>query len=173
MMIPIKEQIDYIKKDEITRNIFVKYTNVDDFPELSESTREILKKYGLPSYEWYFPPLITDGKIRKLSNSLLLLGENKIIREKYCIEIPTQRYITLSGNGEKTLINTSIEKFIETDYLLSKYTDEIENKKIFGPYWENHEKYAKALQKLLEEAEPQIMETTWANQIDERFNGVI
>lgn len=173
MMISIKEQIDYIIKDDISGNTFVKYTNVEEFPEIEETTRKILKHHGLPNDEWSFPPLLTDGKIRKLSNSLLMVGENKIIEKKYCIEIPSQRFITLSGNGKKRLINTSIEKFIEVNYLLCKYTDEIEDKNIFGSYWENHEKYAKALQKLLEESEPQIMETIWGNQIDERFNGVI
>lgn len=172
-MVSIEEQIAYITKDFGT---FVKFTNTEDFPELSETTRSFLKNYGVYSYEKGYPPLVTDGILKKLDNDLIQIGKFHELNGKfYCINSETSQIVGYETSKNRIyIINSSIQKYIETLYTYKLFSWEIEGEEVLGEYWENHEKYAKKLQEMLETVEPNIMEyPTWGIQVEERFLGVI
>lgn len=56
----IEQKIGYIGRDK-----FVKFTNTNEFPKLSEKVNKFLSEVGIYSDRKGYPYLITDGKLKK------------------------------------------------------------------------------------------------------------
>ncbi len=172
-MVTIEEQFKIIMAEGFGN--VVTFTNSDDFLELSIESRGFLKTYGLMNYEYTMPPLLTDGILKKYNNNLIQIGIDNV-DQLYCIDTNTDEFVLIDLKNKKHIINSSIIKFIESKYVLKKFSIEIEEKEIYGKYWENenYKKYAKKLKELFLEVEPNIMEyDIWSNQVLERELGVI
>ena len=155
-MATITEMTEYLGKDR-----FVKFTNTDDYPELDSTTKDILKNNGVLSREFTYPFLQTDGKLKKLGNGLLQIGTGRM-ENPFCID-KNNKFVGYNLKTKKIRnINSTLQKYIETLYTYRKYCVEISQKEILGDYYKNHKKYAKKLQEMLEEVEPDIMKyETW------------
>ncbi len=167
----LQEKIEYIGQDK-----FVKFTNTDDFPQLSNKLRTFLKDIGIFSYSKGYPYLLTDGKLVQFDKNLIQFGKLRILGDPFCIDISNNERIVGYDLKDKSIdiINTSLEKYIECLYILRYYTNEIEGTEKFGPYYKNHKKYAKELLKMFEKIEPKTMELpTWGGRIEEMDLGVI
>ena len=167
----LEEKIEYIGIDK-----FVKFTNTDDFPQLSESLRTFLKEVGVFSYRKGYPYLITDGKLVQFDKNLIQFGKFKILDYPFCIDIANNERIVGYNLDDKNIdiINTSLEKYIECLYITYYFSEEYELKEKFGVYSKNHKKYAKELLKMYQTIEPKAMEyPTWGGRIEEMESGVI
>ena len=120
----LQEKIEYIGIDK-----FVKFTNTDDFPQLSNTLRIFLKDIGIYSNRKGYPYLTTDGKLKQFNDTLIQIGEG-IVNDPFCIDIAgNERIVGYDLKDEAIdIINTSIEKYIECLYALRYYTNEIEGK---------------------------------------------
>lgn len=170
MNITLDEKIKFIGRDK-----FVKYTNTDEFPELSEEVRNFLKNIGIYSNEKGYPYLTINGKLKKFKENCIQFGEGHVGTIYYIDILDGER---IKGHDEDedytSLINSSILKYINCLYALYYYTDEIEDKEIYGEYWKNHKKYAAKLKELFEEYEPNIEKySTWAGRVEEMDLGII
>jgi hypothetical protein len=166
----LQEKIEYIGKDN-----FVKFTNTEDFPQLSNKLKIFLKDIGIYSNRKGYPYLTTDGKLKKFNDTLIQIGEG-IVGYPYCIDISNKERIVGYDLKDKSLynVNASIEKYIECLYTTYYFSDEFESKEKFGAYHENHKKYAKELLKMFEKIEPKAMELpTWGGLIEEMESGVL
>ncbi len=166
----LQEKIEYIGQDK-----FVKFTNTDNFPQLSNKLRTFLKEIGIYSHSKGYPYLTTDGKLKKFNDTLIQFGIG-IVGDPFCIDISNNEKIVGYDIEENSIdsINSSIEKYVECLYTLRYYTNEIEGKETFGPYYKNHKKYAKELLKLFIKIEPKAMELpTWGGRIEEMESGVL
>lgn len=169
----IEEQFKLIMADGL--GDVIKFSNTNEFLELNLENRDFLKNYGIISYEYNMPSIITDGILKKYDETLIQIGIDTV-DYPYCIDINTNEFLFIDKNKNKHIINSSIKKFIETYYILTKFQIEIEEKEIYGEYWENenYKKYAQKLKELFLEVEPNIMEyDIWSNQVLERELGVI
>jgi len=167
----LEEKVEYIGKDK-----FVKFTNTDDFPKLSNNLKKILKEVGVYSYRKGYPYLLTDGKLVQFDKNLIQFGKSHIMENPFCIDISNKERIVGYDLKDKSIdiINTSLEKYIDCLYILQYYTNEIEGKEKFGPYYKNHKKYAKELLIMFEKIEPKAMEyPTWGGRIYEMDLGVL
>ena len=170
-MVSIEKQISYISKNGLGN--FVKYKNTEDFLELDTETREFLKDYGIYSYEYTLPALITDGLLKKYNDDLIFVGYDDV-NQKYCININTKELVLVMANNKQLVVNSSIQKLIEAQYTLNEYIDKYESKEVLGEYQLNHKKYAQKLKEMLEVVESNIMQyPIWANRISERELGTI
>ena len=167
----LQEKIEYIGIDK-----FVKFTNTDDFPQLSESLRTLLKEVGVFSYSKGYPHLLTDGKLVQFDKNLIQFGKFKILDYPFCIDSANNERIVGLNLEDKTfrIINTSLEKYIECLYVLRYYTNEIEGVEKFGAYYKNRKKYAKELLKMYQTIEPKAMEyPTWGGRIEQMEAGIL
>jgi hypothetical protein len=166
----LEQKIDYIGRDK-----FVKFTNTNEFPKLSEKLRKFLSEVGIYSDRKGYPYLTTDGKLKQFNESLIQIGEG-IVGDPFCIDISNKESIIGYNLDNKNIrkINTSLEKYIECLYITYYFSDEYEGKEKLGVYYKNHKKYAVELQKMLEAVEPKSMEfPTWGGMIYEMSLGVI
>lgn len=166
----LQEKIEYIGQDK-----FIKFTNTDDFPQLSSNLRTFLKEIGVFSNRKGYPYLTTDGKLKKFTDSLIQFGVG-VVDDPFCIDISNNEQIVGYDLKDKSIdvVNSSIEKYIECLYTLRYYTNEIEGKEVYGSYYENHKKYAKELLKMFVKIEPEAMELpTWGGRIEEMESGVL
>lgn len=161
------EIVEYMGKD-----LFVKFTNVDDFPSLNAETKDLLKNWGLFSSSNLNPFLTTDGVLRLLDNGLIQVGKGTL-DNLFLIDADNKLLIQSLNQNVILIVNSSIRQYIETVYQYRKFTKEIEWEETLGDYWENHKLYAKTLQDILEKVEPEIMSTLWYSSIEERRLGVI
>lgn len=167
----LQEKIEYIGQDK-----FVKFTNTDDFPQLSEKLRTFLKEIGVYSNRKGYPYLLTDGKLIEFSDNLIQFGESHIMENPFCIDISNNERIVGYDLKDKSIdiINTTIEKYIECLYVTYYFSMEYESSEKFGVYYKNHKKYAKELLKMYKKIEPKVMELpTWAGLIEEMESGVL
>ena len=169
----LQEKIDYIGKDR-----FVKFTNTDEYPQLSSKLRIFLEEVGVYSYAKGYPYLLTDGKLVQFDKNLIRFGKTRIVDHPFCIDTSNNERIVGINIEDRSIdiINTSLEKYIECLYELRYYTNEIEGKEVFGAYYdnENHKKYAKEFQKMLEKIDPKAMEyPTWGGRVEEMELGVL
>ena len=167
----IAEKIEYIGSDK-----FVKFTNVDDFPQLSNTLRTFLKEVGIYCNRKGYPYLHTDGKLIQFDKNLIQFGKSHIMENPFCIDISNKERIV--GYDLKTksidIINTSLDKYIECLYATYYFSNEYEGKEKLGVYYKNHKKYAEELKKIFEKIEPKAMEfPTWGGLIYEMDLGVI
>ncbi len=170
----LQEKIEYILKDGLGE--FVKFTNTDDFPQLSNKLRTFLKEIGVFSYSKGYPYLLTDGKLVQFDKNLIQFGKSHIMEDPFFIDISNKEQIVGYDLKDKSIdvINSSIEKYIDCLYTLDYYTNEIEGKEKFGPYYKNHKKYAKELLTMFKKIEPKAMELpTWGGRIEEMESGVL
>lgn len=170
MEITIEQMINYLGRER-----FVKFTNTDAFPELSNEVRLFLKNYGLYSHQRYgYPRLITDGKLKKFKDNLIEVGINRV-DDKYCIEVSTGNLVFFDiDTKEISLINSTLEKFIGCKYTMAYYYREIEFKKKYGEYYLNNKKYAQILRDMLNEVEPGIQNfPMWQEELFQKELGVI
>ena len=170
----LEEKIEYILKDGLGE--FVKFTNTEDFPQLSKKTRTFLKEIGVYSYRKAYPYLLTDGKLIQFDENLIQFGKSRIMENPFCIDIGNKERIVGYNLKKKSIhiINSSLEKYIECLYTLRYYTNEIEGTEKLGPYYKNHKKYAKELKKMFENIEPKSMEyPIWGGRIYEMDLGVL
>lgn len=167
-MVTIEEQISYLGKER-----FIKYTNTEDFPELSLETRHFLKQYGLFSHG--FDNFYTDGKIKRFKENLLEIGVNRI-DDKYCIDVKTGNIIIYDiRDNSITIYNSSVQRFQEVRYTIIYYYSKVENK-LYGNFYKNnnHIKYAKKFREMLNEVEPTGIENfvPWEEEIYQKELGV-
>jgi hypothetical protein len=170
MEITIEQMINYLGRDR-----FVKFTNTDAFPELSNEVRLFLKNYGLYSHQRYgYPRLMTDGKLKKYKDSCIEVGKN-VVDDIYYIEATTGKLFMYDiDNSNARLINTSLERFLACKYTMAYYYREIEFKKKYGEYYLNNKKYAQILRNMLNEVEPGIENfPTWQDELFQKELGVI
>ena len=170
----IEQMIDYLGKGR-----FVKFTNTNDFPELSEEVRSFLRNYGLDIDQRNgYPILMTDGKLKQFKDGLVEIGifpDLKLV-PKYCIEVSSGKVVFSDPyeNDEIDIINTSLERFLACKYTMAYYYREIEFKKKYGEYYLNNRKYAKILRDMLNEVEPGIENfPTWQDELFQKELGVI
>lgn len=169
----IDQQIEFLGREK-----FVKFTNTNEFPELSEEIRNFLKNHGLSSDQWHsYPRLMTDGKLKKFKDGLVEIGIFPISKPepKYCIEASTGKVIFYDMDDNETdIVNTSLEKFLACKYTMAYYYQEIEFKKKYGEYYLNNKKYAQILRNMLNEVEPGIENfPTWQDELFQKELGVI
>jgi hypothetical protein len=163
----------------LERDKFLKVTNTEDFPELSQETRNILKNYGLPTYEYgTYPRIVTDGKLKRFTNDLIEIGIFPVMEDKYCIDISDGEKVVSYDlpTQEIRVVNSSLKKFLECKYTMAYYYRNIEFAKKYGDYNEgnNHKKYAKILRDMLNEVEPNIEQyETWEDELFQKELGVI
>ncbi len=170
MGITLDQKIDYIGRDK-----FVKFTNVESFPKLSKELKNLLQEIGIYNNRKGYPYLTTDGKLKKLNDTLIQIGED-IVGSPFCIDLSNKEAVIGYDLKDKSIdkINTSLEKYIECLYELRFYTNEIEGKEKLGPYHKNHKKYAQELKKMFEKVEPKIMEyPIWGGRVYEMELGII
>lgn len=170
MKITIEQMINYLGRDR-----FVKFTNTDAFPELSNEVRNYLKNYGLDTEEYdAYPRLMTDGKLKEYKDGLIEVGKN-VVDDIYYIEVSTGKlYMYDIDNSNARLINTSLERFLACKYTMAYYYREIEFKKKYGEYYLNNKKYAQILRNMLNEVEPGIENfPTWQDELFQKELGVI
>lgn len=155
---------------------FVKFTNTEDFPELSTDLRTFLQTTGVYSYEKAYPYLTCDGRLRRRNDHLVEFGRS-FIGTSYCIDTRDHEKIKAYREGEFSItVNTSLGKYIECLYVLKYFSKEYEVKEKLGNYWENRNyiNYAAKLKELLEEVETNIVDfEVWYVQVYERELGVI
>lgn len=170
----IEKQVKYLNN---RNGIVVKYSNTDDFPELSPETANFLKNNGVYSYKWGVPRLLTDGILRYFRGNLIEIGSQPILDDhKYCIDTATQNVVLYTAyNNEISIVNSSIETFLRSQYTFIYYSMEIEGEK-YGEFYEdeNYKKYAKLLREMLNEVEPSGIQNfiLWEEKIHEKELGV-
>lgn len=167
----LQEKIEYIGQDK-----FVKFTNTDDFPQLSKKLRTFLKEIGVYSNRKGYPYLLTHGKLIEFSDNLIQFGESHIMENPFCIDISNNERIVGYDLKDKSIdiINTSLEKYIECLYITYYFSREYESSEKLGVYYKNHKKYAKELLKMYKKIEPKAMELpTWGGLIEEMESGVL
>lgn len=169
----LPEMITYLADDH-----FIKITNTDDFPQLSEETRDILKNYGLPGKEGTTQDIVTTGKLSWYKPHLVEIGflKYKDLGPKYCIDLEhNERIVFVDHEGEISPVNTSLRKFLECKYTVVWYYETIESSEKYGPFFENdnHIKYAKVFREMLNKVEPGIEHFPyWEELIFEKELGV-
>ncbi|MCB0515311.1 MAG: hypothetical protein R2798_12200 [Chitinophagales bacterium] len=167
----LQEKIAYIGQDK-----FVKFTNTDDFPQLSKKLRTFLKEVGIYSNRKGYPYLISDGKLIEFDKNLIQFGKSHIMENPFCIDISKNEQIVGYDLKDKSIdiINSSIENYIECLYITYYFSREYEGNEKYGPYYKNHKKYAKELLKMYKKIEPNAMELpTWGGLIEEMESGVL
>lgn len=167
----LQEKIEYIGQDK-----FVKFTNTDDFPQLSNQLRIFLKEIGIYSNRKGYPYLTTDGKLVQFDENIIQFGKTWIVEHPFCIDIKNnERIIGIDPkDNDIRIVNSSIEKYIECLYITYHFSRVYESGEKFGPYHKNHKKYAKELLKMFEKIEPKAMEyPTWGGLIEEMDLGII
>ena len=155
----IEQQVTFLKNDK-----FVKYTNTDEFSELSEETKDFLKTYGLPCNDFgTYPNFMSDGKLKKFSPDLIEIGLSNTKVVFYDLD-----------TKEIDIVNSSVQKFLACRYVMAYYYKEIEYKKKYGDYYPNNKKYAQILREMLNEVEPDIENfPTWQDELFQKELGVI
>jgi len=173
-MLPLfAEMITYLADDH-----FIKITNTDDFPQLSEETRDILKNYGLPGKEGITQDIVTTGQLSWYKPHLVEIGylKYKDLGPRYCIDLENnERVVYIKENGEISPVNSSLRKFLECKYAITWYYQTIEFPEKYGEFYENdnHIKYGKVFRELLDKVEPGIERFPyWEFQIIEKELGV-
>lgn len=170
MNLTIAQIVEFLKEDN-----FTKFTNVDDFPNLDDETKDILKNYGIPNKEWgCYPRITNDGKLKKVDDNLVEFSLNWV-DDKYCIDKQTKKIMFINEDSKKiSQVNSSLKKFLECKYTMAYYYSEIEFKEKYGNYWENRMKYVSILRDMLNEVEPGIENyPIWEEEIMEKELGVI
>ena len=158
---------------------FVKFSNTDDFTQLSSSVRKFLKETGVYSSKNTYPPVVTHGNLKQFSGDLVQFGESDILSEKdkYCIDTSQNERIVFFNVRTKEIkvVNSSLKKFLECRYTMAYYYKEKAKEK-YGPYYQNmnYLKYAKKLRSMLDAVEPGIEKyNTWENELFSKELGVI
>ena len=92
---------------------FVKFTNVDDIPELDDETKNILKNYGV--YSYHQGRLITDGKLIKIDDTKIQFGKSPWVEVLYYIDISKNNAIFghIKSENRSFPVNTSLKKYLE------------------------------------------------------------
>jgi hypothetical protein len=174
MNFSLQATIDWYEADE-----FVRFTNTDSFPQLSEQTRDILKNYGLPNREFgNYPRMETDGLIKPFQHGVFEVALFPGLTHKYCIDTNHNDRFFLWNTQEKRIatINSSLLKFFECKYVMAWYWENIEMPDKYGEYFvdDNNKKYARVLREMLEKVEPDIENyIIWENLLSEKELGVI
>lgn len=161
-------------KENIGKEKFVTFSNVDEFPQLSAETADLLKNYGVPNSDKMYPFLTTDGMLKTVNSRLVQIGED-IVGEPFCIDTENDQFVLYTPDDQAvTTNNSSFKKYLETFYAFNKYNREVEFLEIFGKYWDNHKTYARKFREMLEEVEPDIMTyEIWYVQWHEKDLGVL
>lgn len=169
-----EEKIKYIAKDK-GFGTFIKFSNVDDFPNLDNETKNILKNYGV--YSFKKGRLITEGKLIKIDEHRIQFGKSPYINTIYFIDTSKNNKIFGLDYSDNEIfpVNTSLKKYLECLFVMYYYSEEVEGEEIFGPYFENQNyvKYAAKLKEMFLEIEPNIMEFYWSADVIERNLGVL
>lgn len=176
MSIKLQEIVTLLEQDN-----FLKITNTEAFPELSQETKNILKNYGLPTDEYgTYPRIVTDGTLKRFNSNLIEIGTLKGYEDfpKYCIDISDGEKIISYDvtTHEIRIVNSSLRKFLECKYTMAYYYKNIEFAKKYGNYnqGDNHKKYAKILRDMLNKVEPNIEQyETWEDELFQKELGVI
>ena len=174
MNITLDEIVTLLERDK-----FLKITNTEAFPELSQETKNILKNYGIPTEEYgTYPRIVTDGTLKRFKNNLIEFGIFPVMEDKYCIDIADGEKIVSYDVSTKEIriVNSSLQKFLECKYTMAYYYRNIEFAKKYGDYNEgkNHLKYAKILREMLNKVEPNIEQyETWEDELFQKELGVI
>jgi len=174
MSIKLDEIVTFLERDK-----FLKITNTEAFPELSQETKNILKNYGIPSNErGSYPRIVADGTLKKFKSNLIEFGIFPVTESKFCIDISDGEKIVFFDipTQEIDVVNSSLRKFLECKYTMAYYYRNIEFTKKYGDYNEgkNHLKYAKILRDMLNKVEPNIEQyETWEDELFQKELGVI
>jgi hypothetical protein len=174
MNFSLQATVDFYEADE-----FVRFTNTDSFPQLSEQTRHILKNYGLPGIKAYsYPSITTDGWIRPFQPGIFEVATFPDLGHKYCLDTSQHERFFLWDikTGYIATINSSLLKFFECLYVTVWYLHNIEATKKYGVYMlnGNHKKYASVLREMLEKVEPGIKNyEIWEDLLSEKELGII
>lgn len=169
----IQNIIESISK-YIGKNFFIKFSNTEDFPELSDETTKILKVYGLINHERIYPFLTTDGVLKRVNDHLVQVGVD-LVGKPFCIDTTSDQLVLFNTKTNITKVtNSSIKKHLETKYTCLKYDDEIEDPQIYGKYEDNHLTYANKLKEMLVAIEPDVMSyEIWYAHVHEKELGVL
>lgn len=137
---------------------------------INEEDKEIIEKVGLPDnamdFSFDIPPSIFEGK-------KLLLGK-QIGSENVFIDLLTRK--VLKGEN-KTFLAKNLKNFISQLFVFEQlWSTEIKNKTL-GEYRENHEKYARLLEKRLLLVDDQLLLNDngyfWGSYIEDIEFGIV
>ena len=173
-MITLEEIKEYFGKECKT---FPEVTEVND--RLSEKTKQILYKIGLPNYSGYGGDYITLDRLEIINNRYLKYGTRKRDSEYYseCIDMFTGEIVfnlNYEGdNNEYHFWNSNLEAYLKYVYTYTKYVNEFEIPQKLGDYYKNHSKYAKELKRQFLQINKDVENGCWANLIEEMDLGVI
>lgn len=171
MNITIEQQVNYLGTDK-----FVKITNTNEFPELSEELKDFLKNTGVYSNKKSYPFLVCNGKLKKYNETLVQFG-TEVLDTPFCIDVSNnERIVSFDLEGNMDIDNSSIQKYISWKYVFKYYYQEIEFIEKYGKYYDNlnYKKYAQILRDMLNEVEPGIENfPTWQEELFQKELGVI
>ena len=174
MNITLDEIVTLLETDK-----FLKITNTDAFPELSQETKNVLKNYGIPTDEYgTYPRIVTDGTLKRFKDNLIEFGIFPVMEDKFCIDVSDGEKVVFFDTYTQKIdvVNSSLQKFLECKYTMAYYYRNIEFAKKYGDYNEgkNHLKYAKILREMLNKVEPNIEQyETWQDELFQKELGVI
>jgi hypothetical protein len=167
----IEQQVNYLGA-----NKFIKISNADDFPELSNELKEFLKNTGIFSDSKNYPFLVCKGKLKRYKDNFIQFGAG-VLDIPFCIDISNnERIVSFDLEGNMSIDNSSIKSYIACNYVLRYYYKEIEFTEKYGEYYKNnnHKKYAQILRDMLNEVEPGIENyPTWQDELFQKELGVI
>jgi len=173
-MITLEEIKEYFGKECKT---FPEVTEVND--SLSEKTKYILYKIGVPNYSGYGGDYITLDKLQIINGRYLKYATRKGDEEYYseCIDLVTGKIVfNLNYEGDDNefhILNSNLEFFLKYTYTDVKFRDEIKIPQKLGDYSKNHSKYAEELKKQLLQINNDVEQGSWADLIEEMDLGVI
>lgn len=156
---------------------FPEATEVND--RLSEKTKHILYKIGLPSYSGYGGDYIVLDALQIINNRYLKFATRKGDEEYYseCIDLFTEKIVFNlnyeGNNNEFHVLNSNLEFFLKYTYIYVKFKNEIKIPQKLGDYYKNHSKYAKELKRQLLQINKDVEEGSWGDLIEEMDLGVI
>jgi hypothetical protein len=177
-MLPLAKNLEEIKQHMVglQAGTFKIFADTDQFPELSEATRMLLKDVGLFHAPGDYPYLHINNELVRLNDSLICIGKNRV-DNPVCIDPSDDEKVILYRSGEsKVVINTSIRRFLETQYIFYYYYSEIEFKELLGAYREdeNRLKYTQILKDMLLRVEPELMQFNfWSEHILDMETGIL
>lgn len=173
-MITLEEIKEYFGEECKT---FPEVTEVND--RLSEKTKQILYKIGLPNYSGYGGDYVMLDRLQIINNRYLKYGSRKGDGECYseCIDMFTGKVVfnlNYEGdNNEYHVLNTDLESNLKYVYIYARFRTEIKIPQKLGFYYKNHSQYAKELKRQLLQINDDVKNECWANLIEEMDLGVI
>ena len=145
--------------------------------ELSAKQREILYTIGLPNYNGYGGTYKMLDALTLIDNRYLKFATREDDEDTYFefLDTKTGHVFFRSFDSDYRLLNTSLESYLIYIYIYIRFTKEIKLPQILGKYSENdnHEKYAKELNRRLLEWNDDVEKGAWFSLIEEMGYGVI